>query len=66
MASASGRATAMVLVGAPALYVGGRLAGAGMGDLLATAPQRVAAMVGLGMFCLGLIAASTVIWAGSR
>ncbi len=66
MASASGKATALILVGAPALYVTGRLTTGGLGDLLATTPQRVAAMAGLGMFAVGLVAAMTVIWTGSR
>jgi len=66
VATAPGRATALVLVGAPVFYVMSMLGSGGISAYLASAEQRLVALLGLGLFASGLIAASLVIWRASR
>lgn len=62
VATAPGRATALLLVGAPSLYVINRLGSGEMSNYLATSEQRVAVLAGLGLFTTGLFVASLVLW----
>jgi len=66
VATAPGRATALLLIGAPLFYVSSRLSEQGLGDLLASTEQRVTAMIGLGLFMVGLAGASFVLWRAGR
>ena len=66
MATAPGRATALVLLGAPLAYLLSRLASGGVTGLVATAEQRIVGLLGLGLFSLGLGIAGLVLWRGSR
>lgn len=66
VATAPGRATALVLVGAPVLYVMSRVGSGGLTAHLASAEQRLVALLGLGLFVTGLMAASLVLWRASR
>jgi Flp pilus assembly protein TadB len=66
VATAPGRATALVLVGTPVFYVMSTLGSGGISTYLASAEQRLVALLGLGLFASGLIAASLVIWRASR
>lgn len=66
MATAPGRATALVLVGAPVLYLGWQVGGGGFGELLATPEQRIVAMLGLGLFVIGAALAGLVLWRAAR
>lgn len=66
MATAPGKVTALVLIGAPVGYLMTQLDSNGLGRLVATAPQRVAFTVGLGLFLLGATGASFVAWRAAR
>jgi hypothetical protein len=66
MATAPGRATALVLLGAPLVYVVGQLGSGGFGRLLESSEQRVVALMGLGLFVLGLASACLILWRASR
>lgn len=66
VSTAPGRATALVLVGAPLVYVVGRLGSGGISEFLASSQQRLVALLGLGMFLLGLTVACLVLWSASR
>lgn len=66
VATAPGRATALVLIGAPVFYLVSRASSGGLGSLLASSEQRVAAVIGLGLFAVGLAWASLVLWRASR
>ncbi len=66
MATAPGRATALVLIGAPLFYLITRLGGGGLSGYLASSEQRIAATIGIGLFSLGVIAASFVLWRSGR
>lgn len=66
VATAPGRATALVLVGAPVVYVVGQMGSGGLGVYLASFEQRVVALAGLGLFILGLGSACLVLWRASR
>ena len=66
VATAPGRATALVLVGAPVAYVLGQAGGGGLADLLASPQQRVVALLGLGLLMLGLALAAVVVWRAER
>jgi hypothetical protein len=65
-ATAPGRATALVLTGAPALYVTTRMASGGIGRFLASSQQRFMALLGLGLFIAGLGIALVVVWRAGR
>lgn len=66
IATAPGRATALVLVGAPVFYLINRLGSGGMSDYLASSEQRLVALIGLGLFVAGLIGASFVLWRAAK
>lgn len=66
VATAPGRATALLLVGAPLLYVVSRLGSGGIAGFLASAEQRFVAILGLGLFLLGLVVACLVLWRAAR
>lgn len=62
MATAPGLATALLLVGAPLFYLVVRLGSGGVSGFLASAEQRFVAVLGLGLFLLGLVAACIILW----
>lgn len=66
VATAPGRATALVLVGAPLVYLVGQLGGGGLASLVASPEQRLVATLGLGLFVTGLVAAGFVLWRAAR
>lgn len=66
IATAPGRATALVLIGAPVFYLVSRASSGGLGTLLVSSEQRVAAAIGLGLFAVGLVWAFLVLWRASR
>ena len=66
MATAPGRATALVLVGAPLFYLVSRLGDGGLTGYLASSEQRIAATIGIGLFALGVVGASLVLWRAGR
>lgn len=66
VATAPGRATALVLVGAPLIYLVGQLGGGGLATLVASPEQRLVAILGLGLFATGLVAAGFVLWKAAR
>lgn len=66
VATAPGRATALVLIGAPLFYLLTRLGEDGLAGYLASSEQRVAATIGLGLFALGIVGASLVLWRSRR
>lgn len=66
VATAPGRATALVLLGAPVVYVLSRVRAGGFGSLLASSEQRVVALMGLGLFLFGLVTACVILWRASR
>lgn len=65
-ATAPGRATALVLTGAPALYVMARAGSGGLGRLLLSPQQRLITLLGFGLFVLGLGIALAVVWRAGR
>ena len=66
VATAPGRATALVLVGAPVAYVLSQAGSGGLSALLVSPQQRVVAILGLGLFLLGLVAAMLVVWRAGK
>lgn len=62
VAAAPGRATALVLVAAPLVFVVSRVASGDVWSLLSSGQQRFATLVGLGMFLLGLTIAAAIAW----
>ena len=66
VATAPGRATALLLIGAPLFYLFTRLGDDGLAGYLASSEQRVAATIGMGLFALGIVAASFVLWRSGR
>jgi Flp pilus assembly protein TadB len=65
-ATAPGRATALVLIGAPVLYTASRFSSGGIDRLLATPYQRYAALLGFGLFAAGLVAVMLIVWRAGR
>lgn len=65
-ATAPGRATALVLLAAPLLFLGSRLSGGGLDDFLASPQQRYVAALGLGLFLAGLAGVALVVWRAGR
>lgn len=61
VASAPAKATALVFLAAPLIYLGVRSGSAGLGQLVAVPEQRVVAGAGLALFILGLVAAGQVL-----
>jgi Flp pilus assembly protein TadB len=66
VAIAPGRATALILVAAPVLYVGSRLGSEGLSAYVSSPEQRLVALIGLGLFVAGLMAASLVLWRAAQ
>lgn len=66
IATAPGRATAMLLVGAPATYLVSRAGSGGLERMLESSQQRVALLVGLALFLSGAAAAILVVVRASR
>lgn len=66
VASAPGRATALLLIGAPLFYVVHQMESGGLARFLASTEQRVVTLIGLGLFLTGLLAASLVLWRASQ
>lgn len=66
VATAPGRATALVLIGAPVFYLVSRASSGGLGTLLSSSEQRIAALIGLGLFAVGMAWAFVVLWRASR
>lgn len=65
-ATAPGRATALVLMAAPLLFVGSRLSGGELGAFIASPQQRYVAALGLGLFLAGLVGVVIVVWRAGR
>ena len=65
-ATAPGRATAMVLVGAPLFYIVTQMGSGGLERMLASSQQRYVALVGLGLFLAGLVVTSLIVWRSGR
>jgi hypothetical protein len=66
VATAPGRATAFVLVGAPLFYIAGQAGSGGVSRMLASSQQRVVALLGLAVFTVGLVAAVAVVTRAGR
>lgn len=66
VATAPGRATALVLIGAPVLYVTTRLGSGGISGYLASSEQRFVALLGFGLFVAGLLLASLVLFKAAK
>ena len=62
VATAPARATALFLVGAPAVYLIRRLSSGGIDSLIASSPQRIVTLVGLGLFLIGALATALLVW----
>ena len=62
VASAAARATALVFVGAPTIYLIYQTRSDQLARLLAHPEQRVVAVIGLALFAFGLSAASLLAW----
>ncbi len=65
-AIAPGRATAILLSGAPLLYVLGRATSGTLGSTMATYPQRIAGLLGLGLFLTGLLLTVNIVWRSGK
>ncbi|MGD2060728.1 MAG: hypothetical protein PVF87_07685 [Acidimicrobiia bacterium] len=65
-ATAPGRATALVLIGAPMLYVGSRLSSGELGRLFVSPQQRFVALLGLGLFGIGLTLVALIVWRAAK
>jgi hypothetical protein len=66
IATAPGRATALVLVAAPVAYLMFQVDSGGLAGLLAASEQRLVAVLGMGLFATGLIVALFVLWRAGR
>lgn len=66
IATAPGRATALLLVGAPTAYLLSRVSSGGLDRMLESGQQRAAVLAGLALFALGGIGAVAVVWSASR
>lgn len=66
VAAAPARATAFVLLGAPLVYLISQMGSGGLAAHLASSEQRVAALLGLGLFVLGLALACLTLWRATR
>jgi len=62
VATAPGRATALVLIGAPSFFVTSRLMKGDLASLLASSHQRVVALGGLALFAGGVVIAAITLW----
>lgn len=66
VATAPGRVTALVLVGAPVIYLVSQMSSGGLTRMLASSQQRIVALIGLGLFVIGMLAAILVLWRAGR
>jgi hypothetical protein len=66
VATAPGRATALVLVGAPVVYLLGQLGTGGLDVYVGSSPQRLMAVLGFGIFLFGLMIAVLILWRSGR
>lgn len=66
VATAPGRATAMLLVGAPTFYLVSQAGSGALDGMLASSQQRIVAVIGLGLFLVGSAAALGVVWKATR
>ena len=66
VATAPARATALFLVGTPVVYMANRLTSGGLDSLVASTPQRVVTILGLGLFLIGAMATSLLVWRAGR
>jgi hypothetical protein len=66
IATAPGRATAMLLVAAPAAYLLSRASSGDIEQMVESGQQRVAVLAGLALFLLGAAAATVVVWRASK
>lgn len=66
VATAPARATALFLVGAPVVFVVNRLGSGGLDPLIASTPQRVVTLIGLGLFLVGVSITSLLVWMSGR
>jgi Flp pilus assembly protein TadB len=62
IATAPGRASAMVFIGAPLTFVVSRLVSGEAQALLASPQQRLVTLLGLGIFLVGLTVVALVVW----
>ena len=62
VASAPARATALLFVAGPALYVLAQSRSGSLSALLASPGQRIAAAAGLSLFVIGLVIALVILW----
>ena len=62
VASVPARATALVFVGAPILYLGWLATTGGVGSLLADQSQRIVSIVGILVFAAGVLVAGSIMW----
>ena len=66
IATAPGKATALVLVGAPVAYLVAQLGSGGLSSLLESPEQRIVSVLGLGLFLIGVLATGAVMWRSTR
>lgn len=66
VATAPARATALFLVGAPIVFVINRLSTSGLDPLVASTPQRMVTLIGLGLFLTGTAVTLLLIWRAGR
>jgi Flp pilus assembly protein TadB len=66
VATAPGKATALLLVGAPLVYLTGQALSGNLERMLRSSHQRIVAMAGLGLFLVGLIVTTAVVWRATR
>ncbi len=62
VASAPARATALIFIAAPTIYLVLQARSGGLARLLAHPEQRLVSMIGLGLFGAGLLAAGLLAW----
>ncbi|HUG31339.1 MAG TPA: hypothetical protein VMM14_00485 [Acidimicrobiia bacterium] len=66
VATAPGRATAILLVGAPIVYVTGRAGSGNLSELLASPEQRVVTLLGLALFLGGVVVTGLILWRSAK
>ncbi|MFZ0013235.1 MAG: hypothetical protein WAL25_03875 [Acidimicrobiia bacterium] len=66
VATAPGRATALLLVGAPLVYLVGRSGSGDLANMVESSRQRTVLLLGLGLFMLGVLGSGFVVWRAGR
>ena len=66
VATAPGRATALLLVGAPIVYVTGRAGSGNFSELLGSAEQRFVTLIGLALFLGGVVVTGLILWRSAK